>query len=332
MTAVDYSFARPSIASLKAAGVKAVGRYVGPASWGKTITQGEFDSLTAAGIEVWLVFEESPHDAEGGYAAGVNNARLAKEWIPKGYSGPIFFAVDESVSGPAFESAVAYIHGASVGMGSPALTGDYGEGDLLEATNSLGYAINHWQSDSNAFPGSVTTTPVTNIQQRAGSPVAGTDDDVMVRPFIRVPVSSTPAGGIDLSNFPNAIGAALTSDGQGAWVVGTDGGVDTAGDAPFHGCSHQVNPAEPAGGDNAFTPAAPIIGIVPTPDDGGYWLYGTDGGVYAFGNAPAHGSYPGLPPAARQGDRSFGAGSLVVHPDLSYTLVALDGARYGFGG
>ncbi|MCK4177969.1 hypothetical protein, partial [Aciditerrimonas ferrireducens] len=40
-------------------------------------------------------------------------------------------------------------------------------------------------------------------------------------------------------------------------------------------------------------PAAPVVGIVPTPDDQGYWLVGQDGGVYAFGDASYLGSVPG---------------------------------------
>ena len=41
-------------------------------------------------------------------------------------------------------------------------------------------------------------------------------------------------------------------------------------------------------------PAHPVIGLVPTSDDGGYWLIGSDGGIFAFGDAPFVGSLPGL--------------------------------------
>src|SRR5664280_783547 len=30
----------------------------------------------------------------------------------------------------------------------------------------------------------------------------------------------------------------------------------------------------------------PIVGMASTPDGGGYWLVASDGGVFAFGNAP----------------------------------------------
>src|SRR5664280_1722395 len=35
---------------------------------------------------------------------------------------------------------------------------------------------------------------------------------------------------------------------------------------------------------------APIVGVTSTPDGGGYWLVGSDGGVFTFGDARFHGS------------------------------------------
>lgn len=179
MTAVDYSFARPTVAQLKAAEVTLVLRYVGPTSWGKTITQAEYNALVAAGFTVELVFEESTNDSAGGFAAGVANAHVALEWAPAGYSGPIYFACDESLEGPALALAVQYIAGASSVLG-PTRTGDYGEGDLLEATAAAGTADHHWQSASSSFPGSSSTTSVTDVQQGGAGPVAGTDADRIV--------------------------------------------------------------------------------------------------------------------------------------------------------
>jgi hypothetical protein len=42
------------------------------------------------------------------------------------------------------------------------------------------------------------------------------------------------------------------------------------------------------------TPSKPVIGMVPTSDQHGYWLIGADGGLFAFGDAPFVGSLPGL--------------------------------------
>ena len=31
----------------------------------------------------------------------------------------------------------------------------------------------------------------------------------------------------------------------------------------------------------------PIVGMAATPDGGGYWLVGSDGGIFAYGDAPS---------------------------------------------
>jgi len=120
-----------------------------------------------------------------------------------------------------------------------------------------------------------------------------------------------------------------TPDGKGYLLVATDGGVFCFGDAAFHGSAANyplnkpinglvVTPAVPSdptagidsgyllsaadGGLFAFGNAAfmgsaaslnlkePIVGIMSTPDFGGYWQVGNDGGVFSFGDAQFHGS------------------------------------------
>ena len=39
----------------------------------------------------------------------------------------------------------------------------------------------------------------------------------------------------------------------------------------------------------------PIVGMAPTPDGQGYWFVASDGGVFAFGDAPFYGSVGGVP-------------------------------------
>jgi hypothetical protein len=70
---------------------------------------------------------------------------------------------------------------------------------------------------------------------------------------------------------------AATSDGQGYWLVGADGGVFSYGDAAFHGSAGNIKLA------------APITGMAATPDGQGYWLVGADGGIFSYGNADFHG-------------------------------------------
>ncbi|RPI07365.1 MAG: N-acetylmuramoyl-L-alanine amidase [Actinobacteria bacterium] len=74
---------------------------------------------------------------------------------------------------------------------------------------------------------------------------------------------------------------AATPSGNGYWVVGSDGGIFSYGDAGFHGS---------LGG---ITLNSPVVGITATPSGRGYWLIAQDGGVFAFGDAPFHGAPTG---------------------------------------
>jgi hypothetical protein len=75
----------------------------------------------------------------------------------------------------------------------------------------------------------------------------------------------------------------LVPPSPGYWEADAHGGVFSFGDAQFFGSLPGIG----------VRPAAPVVGIVPTPDDQGYWLVGQDGGVYAFGDASYVGSVPG---------------------------------------
>ena len=78
------------------------------------------------------------------------------------------------------------------------------------------------------------------------------------------------------------VGMAATPDGGGYWLVASDGGIFSFGDALFHGSTggRQLN--------------APVVGMAATPDGGGYWLLASDGGVFTFGDAQFYGSDGGM--------------------------------------
>ncbi len=67
-------------------------------------------------------------------------------------------------------------------------------------------------------------------------------------------------------------------NGNGYWLVATDGGIFAFGDTGFFGST----------GDIALN--QPIVGMAATPTGNGYWLVATDGGIFAFGDAAFHGS------------------------------------------
>jgi hypothetical protein len=100
---VDYSVIRPPVAALKAAGVTAVGRYIGwdsePgfASMGKNLTKAEAGELTAAGISVFVAFEYTADAVTKGASQGKADGQLATRQLaalgaPPGVT--VYFAVD----------------------------------------------------------------------------------------------------------------------------------------------------------------------------------------------------------------------------------------------
>jgi predicted outer membrane repeat protein len=123
------------------------------------------------------------------------------------------------------------------------------------------------------------------------------------------------------------VGISPTPDRLGYWLVASDGGVFNFGDAQNH--YYGSLPGEgftPAGSGGAHALNAPIVGMVPTADDGGYFLVGGDGGVFTFGDAKYEGSCPGV-------GGCYGA-AVAVAPDASgngYWVFTTRGDVYAFG-
>jgi N-acetylmuramoyl-L-alanine amidase len=109
------------------------------------------------------------------------------------------------------------------------------------------------------------------------------------------------------------VGMASTPDGKGYWLVASDGGVFTFGDAGFHGSEGGAPLHEP------------VVGMAPTPDGRGYWLVASDGGIFTFGDAAFYGSTG----AIRLNSPVVG---MATTPDgKGYWLVASDGGIFTFG-
>jgi hypothetical protein len=151
------------------------------------------------------------------------------------------------------------------------------------------------------------------------------------------------------------VGTEGTPDGKGYWLVASDGGVFSFGDAQFEGSTGAIHLNEPivgmastpAGkgywlvaadggifsfGDAAFYGSAgslvlnqPVVGMASTPDGKGYWLVAADGGIFSFGDAAFYGSTGGLTlnqPVVGMASTDHGKG---------YWLVASDGGIFSFG-
>ena len=120
-----------------------------------------------------------------------------------------------------------------------------------------------------------------------------------------------PAGGLTLNAPP--VGMASTHDGQGYWIVASDGGIFNYGDAAFLGS---------AGG---ITLNKPIVGMAATPDGGGYWLVASDGGIFSYGDAHFYGSTGSI-----QLNQPI-VGMAATPDGGGYWLVASDGGIFAYG-
>ena len=132
------------------------------------------------------------------------------------------------------------------------------------------------------------------------------------------------------------VGMAATPDGGGYWLVASDGGIFTYGDAGFFGStgSHRTQQADRRHGgdrrrqrllarglrrrhlllrrravlglDGSIALNKPIVGHGSAHADGnGYWLVASDGGIFTYGDAPFLGSTGSIAP--EPADRRHGA-------------------------
>ncbi|MBW3590149.1 MAG: N-acetylmuramoyl-L-alanine amidase [Actinobacteria bacterium] len=100
---------------------------------------------------------------------------------------------------------------------------------------------------------------------------------------------------------------------SGYWIMGSDGGIFTYGNAKFYGST------------GAMRLNQPPVGMDATPTGDGYWLVASDGGIFAFGGARFQGSTGNIrlnKPIVDMASTPTGAG---------YWLVASDGGIFAFG-
>jgi hypothetical protein len=164
--------------------------------------------------------------------------------------------------------------------GAAVRTAVYGGGLLMAADPNGGY----WTADAAG-----------DVSPHGGSPALG----------------SPALSGLTLTR--PIVGMASTGDGAGYWLVASDGGIFSYGDAQFYGST------------GALRLNQPIVGMAPNPDGNGYWLVASDGGIFSFGHAPFYGSTGALRlnrPIVGMAPTPDGAG---------YWLVASDGGIFSFG-
>ena len=109
------------------------------------------------------------------------------------------------------------------------------------------------------------------------------------------------------------MGMAATPTGQGYWLVASDGGIFSYGDAAFYGSTGSIHLNQP------------IVGMAATPTGQGYWLVASDGGIFSYGDAAFYGSTGSIhlnQPIVGMAATPTGQG---------YWLVASDGGIFSYG-
>jgi hypothetical protein len=122
------------------------------------------------------------------------------------------------------------------------------------------------------------------------------------------------------------VGITPTEDDRGYWLVASDGGIFAFGDAGFYGSIPGLGYLPAGTPGNVKRLNAPVVGMVPSADGGGYFMVASDGGVFAFGDARFEGSCPAI--------GGCSGAAVAVMPDATgdgYWLVTATGHVYTFG-
>lgn len=194
-TAYDYSSGPIDPAALKADDVEVVFRYVSTPGNPKNITRAEYETLTAAGILVLLVYETTATWMLGGYAAGLAAARSARaQATAVGYptTFPIWYADDFDDSAAQISTILDTLHGCSDAEGTKARVQLYAEYEAVEAAYAAGYTL-PWQT--RAWSGTARSTHAVLYQTGQTAICGGVEVDVndITGPLITTAASSAAA-------------------------------------------------------------------------------------------------------------------------------------------
>ncbi len=241
-------------------------------------------------------------------AAAGNNAQTGDAPVyPAAYPEAIAVtAVDSNLGHPDFANTGSYIDVAAPGVG----------------------IVSAWGSDSSAYASATGTSMATPFAAAEAALIIAARPSSSAADTTRTLESTARhlgPGGVN-SVFGHGLldpGAAMLalmphprgygSQGNGYWIVGSDGRVHTFGHARFYG-------------DLGGRPlASPIVASARTPDGHGYWLAAADGSVFSFGDAGYHGSMSG-----RRLSSPI-VGMAATPTGRGYILLGADGGIFTFG-
>jgi hypothetical protein len=305
---VDYSYARPTPATLASQGYTFAARYLSEDP-GKTISAAEASGLIGAGLNVVSTWEASGTAVLGGFAQGANDAQAAQSEASAAgepATRPIYFAIDFDAQ-PSQQAVIdAYFDGVVSVIGADRAGAYAGLGPISRLFDDGKIA---WGWQTYAWSGGAWDSRAQLRQIENG--IAGGSEDLD-----QAVAADFGQWGHQIQSVQPVtgyVGITSTPDGGGYWIVKADGGVFSYGNAVFHGS---------AGGSPINQPA---IAISATGDGGGYYLAALDGGVFSYGDAGFHGS---------MGGQTLNAPVIGVARDMSsggYWLVAKDGGVFTFG-
>jgi hypothetical protein len=145
---VDYAWGRPGASALKNLGAEFAGRYLSHDTTGKNLSRAEADELAAAGIRVFVVWEDAADRALAGRTAGIADALEASLQAQAcGMPGdrPIYFAVDFDAAPSQMADIMAYLDGAASVLGRHRV-GVYGSYAVVQTALDGGHCAWAWQT------------------------------------------------------------------------------------------------------------------------------------------------------------------------------------------
>lgn len=144
----DYSWSRPNMGALKAAGIDFAVRYHSHDTTGKNLTAGEASALRANGIDVVSNWEFDPRAALNGRAQGISDAANAINQLVA-CGGPsnaaVYFSIDFDAQAGDMRNIAAYFDGctAEIGYDRVGVYGGFYPVQVLSARNTCKY---YWQT------------------------------------------------------------------------------------------------------------------------------------------------------------------------------------------
>jgi len=149
MRGLDYSWARPTGATIREAGFEFVMRYIPrPGTGAHGLDAAELADLRANGLAVGLVFESWAERIFDGYPAGAADAQVSQAALTKlgmPLDLPIYFACDVDTEPAMLALVDDYLRGCISVLGL-ARVGIYGEYDVIDHCYRSGSAAWFWQT------------------------------------------------------------------------------------------------------------------------------------------------------------------------------------------